>query len=970
MSSGKEALEKVEEIDPDLILMDIMLKGDISGIDVAEKITAHRDIPIIYLTAYTDQDTLQRAKVTMPFGYILKPFEDRELFTTIEIALFKYKTEKQLKESRRWLSTTLNSIGDAVITTDTGGVITFMNPVAEALTGWKKEEAYGKMLPEVFNIVDESTGKIAESPIGKVLLDGKVVDSVDHRILISRDGKEIHIGWNAAPIKDEMGNITGIVLVFRDITERKNAEKALLLDESRMEALLRLYQMTESPLHDIIDFSLEEGIRLTGSSVGYIAFLNDDETNITIYSWSRQVMEECMVRNKTRTYTIKDAGIWVDAVRQRKPVIINEYDNTRGRLPEGHIGIKRLMIVPLFNGNQIVAIAGVGNKKEEYNQSDVRQLSLLLEGMWGISQRKSIEQALKDSEERYRTLIENTGEGIGIVDQNRNFVFTNPAEERIFGVSSGELIGKNLREFTDGEQFRIILEQTKRRRKGESGSYEIEITRKDGEKRRLNLTCTPRFSQDHEYIGAFVIFHDITERKQMEDALLLKNRELEITGSIISTINRSEELQDMLDGVLKGVLDLLEIDSGAIYLYGSDEMQTLSIAAVSARTDKGRAIRFKQSMPPTFIIDRDCIMVDESDSGHYITGWNRAPAMIRIMVKGRIIGIMALYAGDRSLNESILPVLRGIGSQLGIAIENHRLFRKLHDTSRYLSDVINGSPDAMLTISADGRILSFNKSASKALKYLPEEIVGKHISSLLPYGESIDLIGSKSHVREFIAKDGETIRLNISTSQLYKDDPKSEYIVTLKNLSEIVGLGIVPLMENAVDTDQKYYFEPGYIYMVDKQATSHHMEIFADQVKHNIQGLCVTRQSPNKIREKYGLEKTPIIWLNGNDNVPGENCMKPDNLASLTATLHKFISEAENGLILLDGMEYLMMRNSYESLLKFVHYLNDKVMISRSRVLFCIDPLTLDERQYRLLLSEMCKLELNKKVTDYIKHEK
>ena len=117
--------------------MDIVLKGDMDGVEAAEQIRARFNIPIIYLTAYSDDKTLERAKITEPFGYIIKPFEEREFNSTIEIALYKHKMESKLRESEEWLATTLRSIGDAVISTDREGFVTFINPAAEVLTGWK-----------------------------------------------------------------------------------------------------------------------------------------------------------------------------------------------------------------------------------------------------------------------------------------------------------------------------------------------------------------------------------------------------------------------------------------------------------------------------------------------------------------------------------------------------------------------------------------------------------------------------------------------------------------------------------------------------------------------------------------------------------------------------------------------------------------------------------------------------------------
>ena len=237
-SSGEEAIQKTEATQPDLVLMDIVLKGDMDGVKAAEQIRKRFDVPVVYLTAYANEKTFERAVITEPHGYIVKPFRDIELLTTINMALHKHKTERKLKESQRWFATTLKSIGDAVITTDTGELVTFINPVAQKLTGWKQEEALGKELREIFNTIDEETRSAPENIVTKVIGEGIVGGFENHRILIAKDGKEIFVGDSAAPIRDDKGNIKGAVLIFRDITESKRAEEALRESEERYRTLV------------------------------------------------------------------------------------------------------------------------------------------------------------------------------------------------------------------------------------------------------------------------------------------------------------------------------------------------------------------------------------------------------------------------------------------------------------------------------------------------------------------------------------------------------------------------------------------------------------------------------------------------------------------------------------------------------------------------------------------------------------
>jgi PAS domain S-box-containing protein len=236
--SGEGAIQKATETMPDLVLMDIVLKGDMDGVEAAQRIRDSLDIPVVYLTAYSDEKTLKRAKVTEPFGYIIKPFEDRELHSAVEVALYKHKMESKLKESEKWLSTTLESIGDAVIATDENGMIKFMNPVAMEVTGWNEDDAMGKDLREVFNVRKEASGAPIEDPVGRVIQQNEIIESNDPTLLITKEGKKVPIDDSSAPIKDKTGNIIGVALVFRDITERRKAEKEkeeLLKEKARGE---------------------------------------------------------------------------------------------------------------------------------------------------------------------------------------------------------------------------------------------------------------------------------------------------------------------------------------------------------------------------------------------------------------------------------------------------------------------------------------------------------------------------------------------------------------------------------------------------------------------------------------------------------------------------------------------------------------------------------------------------------------
>jgi PAS domain S-box-containing protein len=224
-SSGEEAIKKADVFHPDIVLMDIMLKGGMDGIEAAGQIKRSMDIPILYLTAYSDENTLQRAKSTQPNGYLIKPFQARELNISLEIALYRYDIERRLKESERWLNSTLNSIGDAVITTDGKGIIKLINPYAEALTGWNHEYAIGMQLGEVFNVINETTGEKADDPLNKLVREGNFFGLSENTVLHSKNGNRIPVEIIGNKIQNDKNELLGAVIVFYDIIGRKKIEE-------------------------------------------------------------------------------------------------------------------------------------------------------------------------------------------------------------------------------------------------------------------------------------------------------------------------------------------------------------------------------------------------------------------------------------------------------------------------------------------------------------------------------------------------------------------------------------------------------------------------------------------------------------------------------------------------------------------------------------------------------------------------
>lgn len=224
--TGEDAIKFIDKFHPDLILMDIVLKGKIDGIEAARTIHENYGIPVIYLTAYSDERTLQRAKLTEPFGHILKPFDERELRTNIEIALYKQEKEKEKKsDHENCITSLINNLGDAIISTDRNGIIKYINPLAQALTGYTSKEALGQKITEVFKVVCDDN-RNAENPTDKVLREGTFFGLEENTTLISKDENRIPLDIIGSPVTNQKNEVIGTVIIFYDISDRKELERS------------------------------------------------------------------------------------------------------------------------------------------------------------------------------------------------------------------------------------------------------------------------------------------------------------------------------------------------------------------------------------------------------------------------------------------------------------------------------------------------------------------------------------------------------------------------------------------------------------------------------------------------------------------------------------------------------------------------------------------------------------------------
>ena len=314
--------------------------------------------------------------------------------------------------------------------------------------------------------------------------------------------------------------------IMRDITERKRSEQMLL-------ARLRILERTNQPaisLQDSLRLMLDEIESLTGSSIAFYHFLDADQQTLSLQGWSTATLATiCKAEGAGSHYPVAQAGVWADAVRERKPVIHNNYAALPGRkgMPEGHAAVIRELVVPIFRREQIVAIIGVGNKPTDYAEADLQVVALLGDLSWEIVTRKKAEAQLRESEEQFRTLAENAPDIIVRYDTVCCPVYVNTQHLKAIGRPVTEILGKSpMERFPDGEfrEYQAALEEVIK-----TGRH-IEI-----EHVLPATTALPGCYQTHlvaernsdgVITGVLAIGRNITERKRIEQKLYEKQQKL------------------------------------------------------------------------------------------------------------------------------------------------------------------------------------------------------------------------------------------------------------------------------------------------------------------------------------------------------------------------------------------------------------------------------------------------------------
>ncbi len=354
-------------------------------------------------------------------------------------------------------------------------------------------------------------------------------------------------------------------LLDRDV-ELKQAQQEIELNQRRFETLRGLTQRLYDPEEQIFNFALEAGIQTTGSSIGYIFFVSEDETVLSLCAWSRNVMAQCRVDNPAESYKVAETGLWGEAVRRRRPIITNDYPTNprRKELPEGHVAVQRHMNLPLFDDGRIVLLVGVGNKDSTYTEEDVQQLSLVMEGMWNIIKRKRAEvslhqanhalearveertQALQQANtdlEHYKRIVSSTPDLVALIDHEYIYRMVNDSYLRSFGTDRQDVIGKKIADLLGSENFdRSIKPHLVRAFNGETVRYERWIPFPVTGRRLCAITFHPVHEKKGYISHVAANIRDITEARLAKDD---RQRIFEASFDLMCVIGFDGRIKDL-----------------------------------------------------------------------------------------------------------------------------------------------------------------------------------------------------------------------------------------------------------------------------------------------------------------------------------------------------------------------------------------------------------------------------------------
>lgn len=819
--SAKEALAKLAERSFDAIVSDYQMP-EMDGIEFLKTVRrSFGDIPFILFTGRGREEIVIMAINHGADFYLQKGGDPKaqfaELAHKIRQAVSRKRAEHALSESEKRLTDLINFLPDATFAIDNNSRVIAWNRAIEEMTGIPATDMlgkgdyeyaipfYGTRRPILIDLLGEPDEKLARY-YSSILRDGNTLSAETD--LPHPKGNQITVLAKASPLYNREGEIAGAIESVRDITERKKGEEELRAaneqlaasgeelraqydelaegemrireSETRLSYMLGFYEYAQKSEKELSDYAVEGAGIVTGSPLGYLAFLSDDESELTMYAWSKAAMAECAMREKPIVYRTEKTGLWGEPVRQRRTVITNHYDapDTKKKgYPEGHPRITRHMGVPVFDEERIVLVAGVANKPSDYTEHDAHELALLMRGLWSILKRKRAEAAAQNSLAFLNAFIDQNPNPVWISDDRGYLIRMNAACSRMLHAGIDELAGKytiledNIVEtqgfmplvksvFEEGKVARFILNYD---------TAQLEpFNLKDTVNVVLYVTMFPIRDISGRITNAVIVHNDITEQRRAENELRaayeqvtaaeeeLRSQFDELSAAQEELRQRREQLEEIAATVPGVVYQFYARPTGEMGIYYASR-RAIELLGIDNNEIEKFLAKFIEGVHPD---DRQrCI-----DSIHDVVKagipWDFTGRFIR--PTGEVIWVRGISSPVRHGTELVFS-----GVMLDITEQKNAELALIEERALKQA-LLDSIPGLVYIYTEEGHLIWWNKNHETITGYTAEELRGMHVLDWFRHDENAVTViragiehamreGTGSAVAEILTKDGRKI---------------------------------------------------------------------------------------------------------------------------------------------------------------------------------------------------------------------
>ena len=612
--------------------------------------------------------------------FVFQPIFSPEGAMSGGIAIVEDITErKRAEEELRLKEKLLDSASDSIFLHDLEGRFLYVNEAAYITRWYRKEEL---LSGNVSMLTSPEAAMNRDSILTELLANGELIFEAEH---LRKDGSVMPVEIYARVL--EVGGRELILSVARDITERLEAETARKLNEARMAGLLRISQYQAESIQDLLNYALEEAIALTNSKLGYIYFYDEATQKFTLNTWSREVMQQCTVAEPLTMYHLERTGIWGEAVRQARPIVVNDFSAPhplKKGYPEGHAPLHKFLTLPVLSTNRIVAVVGVANKASDYDDADVRQLTLMMDTVWKIVERQQAAEELQAAAHKWQTTFDAITDAVFLSDNDGTILQCNQALADMADTPLSDILGRRCCEvihktFQPVENCPLVRMRESRQRE--------ELLLPIGE-RRYKAGVDPILDEFGNLLGAVHIISDVTQLTETERSLYRRTEELMLLNTLGSIMSRALNLNELLDDSLRVIQQMLFKEHSRAMVFLVDEATgELKAAGHRGVTGEhpclGRALKMGEFLCGRAALQGEVVVSRAGCTGHApgCGGPDAAPHQdISLPLKGRdrILGVLHLSVSlEQKVDERHLKLIEALADQISVAVEKTHLFEQV-----------------------------------------------------------------------------------------------------------------------------------------------------------------------------------------------------------------------------------------------------------------------------------------------------